>query len=191
MSPGAHFIWKLVFIHMQMKTNFHLKGWAPGRALEKRPKVMWKLSIHGPPASHLGHKLEWNKPGPFLIVWPWNVVSKKLLLMNRFILVPTNLYSFFIADEPHEVDQRQKVVGLVGLFVLHFQIYRGLDKKFFTKLWDLHKKVTTCGYLCTVVQRFCKTTPGVPLVQRNTDWFLPVFWSYVLMLEIHSVVHLD
>ncbi|XP_015749024.1 PREDICTED: WASH complex subunit 7-like isoform X1 [Acropora digitifera] len=44
-------------------------------------------------------------------------------------------------NEPHEVDQRQKVVGLVGLFVLHFQIYRGLDKKFFTKLWDLHKKV--------------------------------------------------
>ena len=67
--------------------------------------------------------------------------------MNRFIVVPTKLYSFFIADEPHEVDQRQKVVGLVGLFVLHFQIYRGLDKKFFTKLWDLHKKVMTCSYL--------------------------------------------
>ena len=38
-SPGAHpFIWKLVFIHMQTKTNFHMKGWAPGLALKKRPK---------------------------------------------------------------------------------------------------------------------------------------------------------
>ncbi|XP_068718075.1 WASH complex subunit 4-like [Montipora capricornis] len=44
-------------------------------------------------------------------------------------------------NEPHEVDQRQKIVGLVGLFALHFQIYRGLDKKFFSKLWDIHKKV--------------------------------------------------
>ena len=100
--------------------------------------------------------------------------------MNRFILVPTKLYSFFIADEPHEVDQRQKVVGLVGLFVLHFQIYRGLDKKFFTKLWDLHKKVMACSYLFTVVQRFGKTTPGVQLVQRNTDCFLSASCSYDL-----------
>ena len=45
-SLGAHpFIWKLVFIHMQMKTNFHMKEWAPGLALRKRPKVMRKWSI--------------------------------------------------------------------------------------------------------------------------------------------------
>ena len=48
-SPGAHlFIWKLVFIHMQMKTNFHMKGWAPGLALKKkRPRVIrkWLISI--------------------------------------------------------------------------------------------------------------------------------------------------
>ena len=43
---GAHpFIWKLVFIHMQMKTNFHMKRWAPGLALKKRPKVIRKWSI--------------------------------------------------------------------------------------------------------------------------------------------------
>ncbi|XP_078343242.1 WASH complex subunit 4-like [Oculina patagonica] len=44
-------------------------------------------------------------------------------------------------SEPHEVDQRQKLVGLLGLFILHFQLYRGIDKKFFSKLWDIHKKV--------------------------------------------------
>ena len=45
-SPGAHpFIWKLIFIHMQMKTNFYMKRWAPGLALKKRPKVIRKRSI--------------------------------------------------------------------------------------------------------------------------------------------------
>ena len=46
-SPGAHpFIWKLVLIHMQMKTNFHMKRWAPGLALKKRPKVIRKWPIN-------------------------------------------------------------------------------------------------------------------------------------------------
>ena len=45
-SPGAHlFIWKLVFICMWMKTNFQMKGWAPGLALKKRPKVIQKWPI--------------------------------------------------------------------------------------------------------------------------------------------------
>ena len=45
-SPGAHlFIGKLVFICMWMKTNFHMKGWAPGLALKKRPKVIRKWPI--------------------------------------------------------------------------------------------------------------------------------------------------
>ena len=48
-SPGAHlFIWKLVFICMWMKTNFHMKRWAPGLALKKRPKVIrkWPIIFH-------------------------------------------------------------------------------------------------------------------------------------------------
>ena len=45
-SLGAHpFIWKLVLIHMQMKTNFHMKRWAPRLALKKRPKVIRKRPI--------------------------------------------------------------------------------------------------------------------------------------------------
>ena len=45
-SPGAHlFIWKLVFICMWMKTNFHMKGWAPGLALKKRLTVIRKWPI--------------------------------------------------------------------------------------------------------------------------------------------------
>lgn len=70
-----------------------------------------------------------------------------MLIKSIYVIscVLCNLQSLFtflqITDEPHEVDQRQKVVGLLGLFVLHFQIYRGVDKKFFSKLWDIHKKV--------------------------------------------------
>ena len=45
-SLGAHpSIWKLVLIHMQMKTNFDMKRWAPGLALKKRPKVIRKWPI--------------------------------------------------------------------------------------------------------------------------------------------------
>ena len=51
-SPGAHpFIWKLILIHKQMKTNFHMKGWAPGLALKKRPKVIRKWPILRPLAN--------------------------------------------------------------------------------------------------------------------------------------------
>ena len=42
-SLDAHlFIWKLVFICMWMKANFHMKRWAPELSLKKRPKVIRK-----------------------------------------------------------------------------------------------------------------------------------------------------
>ena len=36
MSPAAN----PFFIHKQMKANFHMKRWAPGLALKKRPTVI-------------------------------------------------------------------------------------------------------------------------------------------------------
>ena len=45
-SRGAHlFIWKLAFLHMQIKTNFHMKRWAPRLSLKQRPKVIRKWPI--------------------------------------------------------------------------------------------------------------------------------------------------
>ena len=35
----------------------------------------------------------------------------------------------------------KKFVDICGLFVLHFQIFRNLDKKFFKQLWDTHKRM--------------------------------------------------
>ena len=76
-SLGAHsFIWKLVFICMWMATNLHMKGWAPGLALKKRPKVIWKwpiiITLSGIVAHFAGRNEEfgglkcilarWNKP---------------------------------------------------------------------------------------------------------------------------------
>ena len=46
-SNGAYpFIWKLAFICMWIKLNFHMKGWAPGLALKMRPKVVRKWPIY-------------------------------------------------------------------------------------------------------------------------------------------------
>lgn len=45
-SPGAlPIIWKVVFIHMQMEANFHMKRWALGLILKRRPKVIQKWPI--------------------------------------------------------------------------------------------------------------------------------------------------
>ena len=41
----SSFHMKMCFICMWMKTNFHMKGWAPRLALKKRPKVIRKWSI--------------------------------------------------------------------------------------------------------------------------------------------------
>ena len=48
-SPGSYshlsYEWILLFICMWMKINFLMKRWAPGLALEKRPKVIWENGL--------------------------------------------------------------------------------------------------------------------------------------------------
>lgn len=46
-----------------------------------------------------------------------------------------------IAGEPNEVDHRRYLVGVTSLFILHFQVFRTVDKRVFRSLWDLYKKV--------------------------------------------------
>ncbi|KAK3584050.1 hypothetical protein CHS0354_031097 [Potamilus streckersoni] len=43
--------------------------------------------------------------------------------------------------ESDELDHRYKFVGICGLYVLHFQLFRIMDKKVFKTLWDVYKKV--------------------------------------------------
>lgn len=62
------------------------------------------------------------------------------MIQNSFKLSYT--YSrFYFTGESNEMDQRYKFVGLCGLYILHFQIFRVIDKKVFKSVWDVHKKV--------------------------------------------------
>ena len=52
--------------------------------------------------------------------------------------------SFYLfTGESNEIDHRFKFVGLCGLYVLHFQLFRVTDKKVFKSLWDIYKKVSS------------------------------------------------
>ncbi|XP_035226740.1 WASH complex subunit 4-like, partial [Stegodyphus dumicola] len=88
-----------------------------------------------------------------------NFVSKNKFFAEEFAL---NIKNQFIVMEPklgevNEFDARLKLPDICCLFVLHFYLFRVIDKKFFKSLWDTHKKV-----------------PGVPLV-GNILWFSDIF----------------
>ncbi|KAF4022605.1 hypothetical protein G4228_014463 [Cervus hanglu yarkandensis] len=53
--------------------------------------------------------------------------------------------------EPSEIDQRDKYVGVCGLFVLHFQIFRTVDKKFYKSLLDICKKVPAITLTANII----------------------------------------
>ena len=53
--------------------------------------------------------------------------------------------SVLLTGEPSEIDQRDKYAGVCGLFVLHFHIFRSVDKKFYKSLLDICKKVVSCS----------------------------------------------
>ena len=89
---------------------------------------------------------------PFYFHWSW----LHFLALNLFCL-----YIFLFTGETNEIDQRQKFVGLLGLFVLHFQIYRGVEKKFFKQLWEVYKKVFAC------IQEMCYVLHNHPVVHAH------------------------
>ncbi|KAL5013534.1 hypothetical protein ScPMuIL_007804 [Solemya velum] len=43
--------------------------------------------------------------------------------------------------ESNEMEQRHQFVGLCGLFILHFQIFRVVDRNLFKSIWNIHKKI--------------------------------------------------
>ena len=88
-SLGANpFIWKLVFIHMQMKTNFHMKRWAPGLALKKRPKVIRKWPILATRThKHITHQTQQKISRPYFVV-------RCFLTVNIFLRLTVKIVSF-------------------------------------------------------------------------------------------------
>ena len=97
-SRCAHsFIWKLVFICTWMKTNFHMKGWAPGLALKKRPKVIRKWPIERIlSAQHKPHPLPFGSYFTQEITDHAQNISKPLIFTTIFML---NRWTFVKLNE--------------------------------------------------------------------------------------------
>jgi len=60
------------------------------------------------------------------------------------IFCKTSAY-ILLTGETNEIDHRFKFVGICGLYILHFQLFRVTDKKVFKSLWDMYKKVINCS----------------------------------------------
>ncbi|KAK1789807.1 hypothetical protein P4O66_015690 [Electrophorus voltai] len=53
--------------------------------------------------------------------------------------------------EPAEIDQRDKYAGVCGLFVLHFHIFRTVDKRLYKSLLDVCKKVPAVTLTANII----------------------------------------
>ncbi|XP_076863450.1 WASH complex subunit 4 isoform X2 [Brachyhypopomus gauderio] len=53
--------------------------------------------------------------------------------------------------EPAEIEQRDKYTGVCGLFVLHFHIFRTVDKKLYKSLLDVYKKVPAVTLTANII----------------------------------------
>uniref|UniRef100_A0AAQ5Z5Y0 WASH complex subunit 4 n=1 Tax=Amphiprion ocellaris TaxID=80972 RepID=A0AAQ5Z5Y0_AMPOC len=53
--------------------------------------------------------------------------------------------------EPSEIDQRDKYAGVCGLFVLHFHIFRSVDKKLYKAMLDICKKVPAVTLIANII----------------------------------------
>ncbi|XP_015922482.2 WASH complex subunit 4 [Parasteatoda tepidariorum] len=100
-----------------------------------------------------------------------NFVTKNTFFLDEFNL---NIRKFFMVieskiGESNEFDARLKIPDVCCLFVLHFYLFRVMDKKFFKSLWDIYKKV-----------------PAVPLI-ANIMWFPDMFLLTRLPLVARSV----
>ncbi len=71
------------------------------------------------------------------------VVAQNQLLMEEFLINIRVILGFLESriGETNEMGQRQKLIGLCGLVVLHYQICNYTDKKLIRQIWDIHKKV--------------------------------------------------
>ncbi|KAJ0069384.1 hypothetical protein NL108_004201, partial [Boleophthalmus pectinirostris] len=55
------------------------------------------------------------------------------------------------SGEPSEIDQRDKYAGVCSLFVLHFHIFRSVDKKLYKSLLDICKKVPAVTLTANII----------------------------------------
>ncbi|KAI7811908.1 WASH complex subunit 4 [Triplophysa rosa] len=80
-------------------------------------------------------------------------VSKNSAFAEEFFY---NIRTIFVnveskLGEPSEIDQRDKYAGVCCLFVLHFHIFRTVDKKIYKSLLDVCKKVPAVTLTANIV----------------------------------------
>ncbi|XP_071816027.1 WASH complex subunit 4-like [Apostichopus japonicus] len=80
-------------------------------------------------------------------------VSKNQFFADEFAHVIRTIFSQTEPKigETSETEHRLKFVGICGLYVLHYQIFRVIDKKVFRALWDVYKKVPAVTLTANVV----------------------------------------
>ncbi|XP_055973291.1 WASH complex subunit 4 isoform X2 [Sorex fumeus] len=94
--------------------------------------------------------------------------------------------------EPSEIDQRDKYVGICGLFVLHFQIFRTVDKKFYKSLLDICKKVPAITLTANIIwfpDNFLiqKVPAAAKLLDRKSLQAIKVHRDTFLQQKAHSL----
>ena len=56
-------------------------------------------------------------------------------------------FRVFVADisavlgETNDLEHKSRYVGCIALYLLHFQLFRIVDKKLIRSMWDVYKKV--------------------------------------------------
>ncbi|XP_022098788.1 WASH complex subunit 4-like [Acanthaster planci] len=81
------------------------------------------------------------------------LVSKNSFFAEEFAF---NIRNMFTQVDPkigeiNEINQRLQYVGICGLYVLHFQIFRVIDKKMFKSLWDVYRRVPAITLTANIV----------------------------------------
>ncbi|CAG5126289.1 unnamed protein product, partial [Candidula unifasciata] len=102
--------------------------------------------------------------------------------------------------ESNETDHRYKYVGAIGLFVLHFQIFRVLDKRIFRLLWDVYKKIPCVHLIGNVlffpnefiivrlpnVQQLLDRKSQIAVQQQNQAWLATKTQSLSRDVQVYS-----
>ena len=73
-------------------------------------------------------------------------------------------------DSRLETDERDKLIGVIGLHVLHYHLFHVVDKKTFKVLWELHKKVLINFFLLLMLQLFSSCVSYFIICFPNINW---------------------
>ena len=65
-----------------------------------------------------------------------------------------------------ETDEREKLVGVIGLHILHYHVFHVVDKKTFKVLWELHKKARISVLFTHCAVSYMSLTRGYSCVDK-------------------------